>query len=71
MAVQLLEHQKTLIRHAAWYEKDTATFADTIALLRRWLRWQQNLMMSKHPRDMIKAAQALFARLTEALSYAA
>lgn len=71
MAAQLLEHQTILIRHAAWYEKGTATFSDTIAMVRRWLWWQQTLTMSKHPPDMIKIPRALFERLTETLSYAA
>jgi len=71
MAARLLEHQTIIIQHAAWYEKDTATFSDTIALVRRWLWSQQTLTMSIHPPDMIKIPQALFERLTETLSYAA
>ena len=34
-AKYLLEQQPMAIRHAAWYAKDTATFSDTIALVRR------------------------------------
>jgi hypothetical protein len=39
-AKHLLDQQPMAIRHAAWYAKDSPTFSDTIALVRRsiWAR---------------------------------
>jgi hypothetical protein len=71
MAAQLLEHQTIIVRHAAWYKKDVATFSDTMALVRRWLWGHQTLSMSEHPPDIIKIPRALLERLTDTLSYAA
>jgi hypothetical protein len=69
-AKRLLEQETMPIRTAAWYEKDCATFSDTLALVRRWLWRAQNLSMSEKTLDTIKIPRALFQRLTETVSYA-
>ena len=69
-AKELLGQQGMPVRQAAWYRKDAATFSDTIALVRRWLWYQEYLSISEKPPDMIKIPAALFERFTDALSYA-
>ena len=69
-AKYLLEQQPMAIRHAAWYAKDTATFSDTIALVRRSIWSEQNYGGSENRHDMVKIPRALFDRLTETVSYA-
>jgi hypothetical protein len=56
-AKQLMRQDSLMTRHAAWYAKDSPTFSDTIALVRRPLR-------------MVKIPRALFDRLTETVCYA-
>jgi hypothetical protein len=59
-----------MIRHAAWYAKDSPTFSDTIALVRRSL-WSQGIYGgSGNRRDMVQIPRALFDRLTETVCYA-
>lgn len=56
--------------HAAWYAKDSPTFSDTIALVRRSL-WSERIYGgSREQRDMVKIPRALFDRLTETVCYA-
>ncbi|MBC7455404.1 MAG: transposase [Massilia sp.] len=69
-AKQLLEQQPMAIRHAAWYAKDTATFSDTIALVRRSIWGAQIYDGSGNRHDMVKIPRALLDRLTEIVSYA-
>ena len=69
-AKQLLEQQPMAIRHAAWYAKDTATFSDTIALVRRSIWGAQIYNGSGNRHDMVKIPRALLDRLTETVSYA-
>nr|WP_084676960.1 transposase [Massilia niastensis] len=70
-ARQLLPQGSLMTRHAAWYAKDSPTFSDTIALVRRslWSEWIDE--GSEHRRDMVKIPRALFDRLTETVCYAA
>jgi hypothetical protein len=70
MAKDLLVHQALPVRQAAWYRKDCATFSDTIALVRRWLWYEEYLSISEKPPDMIKIPTALFERFADTLSYA-
>jgi DDE superfamily endonuclease len=70
LAKDLLAHQSMLVRQAAWYRKDCATFSDTLALVRRCLWHTENLSVSEKPPDMMKIPTALFERFTETLSYA-
>jgi hypothetical protein len=70
LAKHLLQQETMAIRTAAWYEKDCATFSDTLAMVRRWLWHAQNLSMSENTPDTVKIPRALFQRLTETVSYA-
>ena len=70
-ARQLMPQESLVTRHAAWYAKDSPTFSDTIALVRRSL-WSEGIYGgSGNPHDMVKIPRALFDRLTETVCYAA
>jgi hypothetical protein len=71
LAKALLEQQPMIIRQAAWYRKDCATFSDTIALVRRYLWHSETLWISEKPPDMIKIPRPLFDCLIDTLGYAA
>jgi hypothetical protein len=71
LAANLLKQQAVPVRRVAWYGKQSATFSDTIALVRRWLWSHQHFQMSKMDSDMIKVPRSLVERLTETLCYAA
>jgi hypothetical protein len=71
MASQSLDGQKLPVRTASWYNKEQASFSDTIALLRRCLWVDTNLSMSRTSPDMVEMPRELFERLTDMLSYAA
>jgi hypothetical protein len=69
-ARQLMPQSCLMTRHAAWYAKDSPTFSDTIALVRRSL-WREGIYdRSGRERDMVKIPRALFDRLTETVCYA-
>ena len=69
-AKQLVPQDDLMIRHAAWYAKDSPTFSDTIALVRRSL-WSEGIYGgSRDQHDMVKIPRALFDRLTETVCYA-
>lgn len=70
MARDVLAHHSLPVRQAAWYRKDCATFSDTIALVRRWLWYEEYLSISEKPPDMMEIPTALFERLADTLSYA-
>jgi hypothetical protein len=69
-AKDLLEQQPPATRHAAWYAKDSPTFSDTIALVRRSIWGAQIYGGSGNRNDMVKIPRALFDRLTGTVSYA-
>ena len=71
LAARLLGEQSLPVRRAAWYSKESATFSDTIALVRRHLWSHQHFQMSEMRAEMIKVPRSLFERLTETLCYAA
>ena len=71
LAARLLETQNLPVRRAAWYAKQSATFSDTIAYVRRYLWSHQHFQMSQTTSDMIKVPRSLVERLTETLCYAA
>jgi hypothetical protein len=71
LAGRLLVEQSLPVRRAAWYSKQSATFSDTIAFVRRWLWSHQHFQMSAIKSDIIKVPRSLLERLTEALCYAA
>jgi hypothetical protein len=59
------------VRRGAWYAKETVTFADTLAMVRRW-RWaEQHCQMAQTQADMLQVPRSLCERLTETLCYAA
>ena len=71
MAAHLIGTNLMPVRTAAWYGKESATFSDTIALVRRSL-WSQGPFSTSEARaDVVKIPRSLFERLTEALCYAA
>jgi hypothetical protein len=71
LAASLLKEQQLPIRRAAWYAKQSATFSDTIALVRRYLWSHHHFQMSQITSDMIKVPRSLVERLTDTLCYAA
>jgi len=71
LAAQLIERQELLVRGAAWYAKESATFSDTMAMVRRYLWSHAYFSMSGKKADMIKVPRSLLERLTETLCYAA
>ena len=71
LAGRLLDKQSLPVRRAAWYSKESATFSDTIAFVRRWLWSYQHFQMSEIKTDIIKVPRSLVERLTETLCYAA
>ena len=70
-ARQLLPQADLMTRHAAWYAKDSPTFSDTIALVRRSLLSEAIYGRSGQRGDMVKIPRALFDRLTDTVCYAA
>lgn len=71
LANELLEQKSMVIRQAAWYRKDYATFSDTIALVRRHLWRIETLWISEKPSDMMKIPRPLFDCLIDTPGYAA
>jgi len=71
LAAHLIERQKLSVRGAAWYAKESATFSDTIAMVRRYLWSHTYYSMSGRKTEMIKVPRSLLERLTETLCYAA
>jgi len=71
LAARLIETGDMPVRTAAWYAKETATFSDTIAMVRRHVWSESYLSMSDSTPDVIKVPRALFERLTDTLCYAA
>jgi hypothetical protein len=70
-AHQLLQGREMPVRQAAWYARARPTFSDTLAFVRQHL-WPATISwMSPEEADMVKIPKALFARLTDALAYAA
>jgi hypothetical protein len=71
LAAHLIERQELSVRRAAWYAKESATFSDTMAMVRRYLWSHAYFSMSGIKADMIKVPRSLLERLTETLCYAA
>src|SRR5436305_650014 len=69
LAARLVEANKLPVRSAAWYAKESATFSDTIAYVRRWLWSHRHFQMSQTTSDMIKVPRSLLERLTDTLCY--
>ncbi len=71
MAERLIETNACPVRTAAWYAKESATFSDTIALVRRHLWSSCHFSILGSTPDVIKVPRSLFERLTDTLCYAA
>lgn len=71
LAQELAQKKKLVTRRAAWYEKESATFSDAIAAVRRYLWSYQHFQTSSATAEMIKIPRAFVERLTETLCYAA
>jgi hypothetical protein len=70
-AHQLLREQALPVRTAAWYPKPVATFADTLALVRRQL-WPVSISwLSPEKPDMVEIPKPLFDRLMDTVAFAA
>jgi hypothetical protein len=70
-APHLLQGQELPVRQAAWYTTALPPFSDTLALVRQHL-WPATISWtSPEAADVVKIPKALFARLTDALAYAA
>ena len=68
----LQKHHPITQRTAAWYDKPSPTFVDTIALVRRhlWLA-SEGFSLSVSDADMQKLPLTLYHRLVDSLAYAA
>jgi hypothetical protein len=71
MADQLIKAEVKPVRTAAWYEKQTPTFADAIAIVRRCLWSSCHFSTSGKNSDVVKVPRSLLERLTDAVCYAA
>jgi hypothetical protein len=71
MATRLIGDQEAPVRITTWYQKQQATFSDTIALVRRYLWGIDHFPISQAPTDVVKIPRALLERFTDALCYAA
>jgi len=71
MADRLIKAEVKPVRTAAWYEKRTPTFADAIAIVRRYLWSSCHFSMSGNKSDVVKVPRSLLERLTDAVCYAA
>jgi hypothetical protein len=71
LAAQLIERQALSVRRAAWYAKESATFSDAMAIVRRYLWSHAYFSMSVTKAEMIKVPRSLLERLTDTLCYAA
>jgi len=70
-AKQMLGALPLPARQAAWYDKHTATFSDTLALVREALWTHERFSMSGSGVDIEKVPRAFLERLTHALCFAA
>jgi hypothetical protein len=66
-----LHPQDLPTRHAAWYAKEEATFADALAAVRGHLRTNWNSRASASTVEMIQIPRPLWDSLTDLLAYAA
>ncbi len=67
----LINKQTMPVRTAAWYTKELPTFADAIALVRRYLWRDCHFSTSTQNSEVLKVPRALWERLTDAVCYAA
>jgi DDE superfamily endonuclease len=71
MATRLIGDKEAPVRMTTWYQKQQATFSDTIALVRRCLWGIDHFPISHAPTGVVKIPRSLLERFTDALCYAA
>lgn len=71
LAKQIMAANPMPVRTAAWYAKPSATFSDTIALVRRHVWSAHHFSMSTPETEMQKVPRAWLERLMDTLCYAA
>ncbi len=71
LAKPYIERAGIRVRRAAWYPKRTATFSDTLALVRFHLWRETNISTSPPEMDRDEITLRLLDRMTDALCYAA
>lgn len=71
IAAHLIGTNLMPVRTTAWYDKESATFSDTIALVRRCLWSQVPFSTSDAGAEVVKIPRALLECFTDALCYAA
>lgn len=71
IAAHLIGTDLMPVRTAAWYGKESATFSDTIALVRRCLWSQGPFPTSEAGAERVKVPRSLLERFTDALCSAA
>jgi hypothetical protein len=71
IAAPLIGNDLMPVRTAAWSGKESATFSDTMALVRRCLGSQGTFPTSEAGAELVKVPRALLDRFTDALCYAA
>jgi hypothetical protein len=71
LANALTKAPSQAVRKAAWYAKESPTFADAIAIVRRCLWSNCHFSTSSQHNEVCKIPRALFDRLTDAVCYAA
>ena len=64
MANQLIKSETKPVPTAAWHEKQTPTFSDAIAIVRRYLWKNCHFSMSCEEDEIVKVLRALLERLT-------
>jgi hypothetical protein len=67
----LQKTQSIAVRAASWYRKDTITFGDALAAVRRQLWADETIAMSPSDRDLPKVRRDIFDRLADLACYAA
>lgn len=70
LAHHLTEGQTFPVQTAAWYQKDEATFSDTIALVRRYLWMQTEFANSRAKQGLVEIPQPVLAGLVDTICYA-
>lgn len=71
MANQLIKSETKPVRTATWYQKQTPTFSDAIAIVRRCLWKNCHFSTSGKTTEIVKVPRVLLERLTDAVCYAA
>jgi hypothetical protein len=71
LAFQGAEHHRLPVRETAWYTKDGATFADTIAFVRRTIWERLNYTNSAPTADSVLIPQQSLDLLMDTLCYGA